>query len=81
MAHDVRTLSNVVGGEIVDATTGAYEDVLDPATTEVIARCPLGGPEDVDRAIAAAEAAAPVWGTTTPRERQEAMLAYVDRLT
>ena len=31
--------------------------VLNPATGEVIARAPLGGPEDVDRAVQAAQAA------------------------
>ncbi|MGE4424884.1 MAG: aminobutyraldehyde dehydrogenase [Solirubrobacteraceae bacterium] len=73
-------LSNVVGGEFVAATTGALEDVISPATEQVIARCPVGGAADVTRAIDAAAAAAPVWGATTPAQRQEAMLAYADRL-
>ncbi len=77
---EVRTLQNVVGGEVVDATTGEHEDVLDPATEEVIARAPLGGPADVLRAVDAAAGAARDWGRTTPKDRATAMLALADAL-
>ncbi|CAB4942713.1 unannotated protein [freshwater metagenome] len=77
---EVPTLKNVVGGEIVDATTGELEDVLDPATEEVVARAPLGGPADVLRAVDAASAAARDWGRTTPKDRATAMLALADAL-
>jgi betaine-aldehyde dehydrogenase/aminobutyraldehyde dehydrogenase len=77
---EVRTLQNVVGGEVVDATTGEHEDVLDPATEEVIARAPLGGPADVLRAVDAAAGAARAWGRTTPKDRATAMLALADAL-
>jgi betaine-aldehyde dehydrogenase/aminobutyraldehyde dehydrogenase len=77
---EVTTLKNVVGGQVVDATTGEFEDVLDPATEEVIARAPLGGPADVTRAIDAAAGAARAWGRTTPKDRATAMLALADAL-
>jgi len=47
----------IIGGEQVDAADGQTFDVMNPATGEVIARAPLGGPEDVNRAVAAAQAA------------------------
>ncbi len=47
----------VIGGERVDAADGRTFDVVNPATGEVIATVPLGGREDVDRAVAAAQAA------------------------
>jgi betaine-aldehyde dehydrogenase/aminobutyraldehyde dehydrogenase len=77
---EVITLKNLVDGELVDATTGEYADVLDPATEEVIARMPLGGPEDVARAVDAAAAAARDWGRTTPGERALAILRLADLL-
>jgi len=47
----------VIGGEPVDAADGQTFDVVNPATGKVIAKAPLGGREDVDRAVAAAQKA------------------------
>src|SRR5215210_3925808 len=51
------TARMVVGGESVDAADGKTFDVVNPATGKVIATAPLGGREDVDRAVVAARAA------------------------
>ena len=47
----------IVGGEAVDAADGQTFDVVNPATGAVIATAPLGGKEDVDRAVEAARRA------------------------
>jgi betaine-aldehyde dehydrogenase len=47
----------VIGGESVDAADGQTFDVVNPATGKVVANAPLGGREDVDRAVAAAQKA------------------------
>ncbi len=47
----------LIGGERVDAADGQTFDVVDPATGRVIATAPLGGREDVDRAVDAARKA------------------------
>ena len=47
----------VIGGRSVDAADGQTFDVLEPATGRVLASAPLGGKEDVDRAVAAARQA------------------------
>ena len=47
----------VIGGESVDAADGQTFDVVNPANGTVIATAPLGGREDVDRAVAAAQKA------------------------
>ena len=69
-----------VSGEAVLAASGATESVLDPATGEQFAEVPLGGQEDVDRAVAAAEAAFWDWAETPPAERAAALLALADRV-
>ncbi|MGZ8475568.1 MAG: aldehyde dehydrogenase family protein, partial [Candidatus Limnocylindria bacterium] len=51
------TVKMIIGGEQVDAADGQTFDALNPATGEVLAKVPLGGPEDVDRAVKAAQAA------------------------
>src|SRR5258705_4232077 len=45
------------GGEQVEAADGQTFDVVNPATGSIIASAPLGGREDVDRAVAAARKA------------------------
>ena len=51
------TAQMVIGGQSVDAADGGTFEVVNPATGAVIATAPLGGREDVDRAVAAAQAA------------------------
>ena len=53
----VQTAQMIIGGQTVDAADGQTFDVVDPADGTVIATVPLGGREDVDRAVAAAQAA------------------------
>src|SRR4051794_8191061 len=71
-------LRNLVGGEMIAGVDGATREVLNPATGEVIARVPEGGPADVERAVAAARAARIAWRDTTPGRRQELLLAMAD---
>jgi len=81
MATTTKTkLQNFIGGEFVDPVDGATEDVLNPATTEVIAEAPLSGEEDVNRAVAAARDAFEGWAATPPGERAHAMLRLADSI-
>ena len=66
-------LQNVVGGEHVDPVDGGSMDLVDPSTGEVFGTAPLSGPQDVDRAYAAAATAFETWRDTTPSERQRAL--------
>ena len=54
-----------IGGEWVTPAGTATEDVVNPATEEIIGSVPMGTPEDVDRAVAAARQAFPSWSTTS----------------
>ena len=51
------TARMMIGGESVDAADGQTFDVVNPADGRTIATAPLGGREDVDRAVAAAQRA------------------------
>jgi betaine-aldehyde dehydrogenase len=70
-AAGITILKNLIGGELVDTAEGATDQVVNPATGEAIAEAPLSGPEDVDRAVAAARRAFAGWSRATPRERSE----------
>jgi betaine-aldehyde dehydrogenase len=47
----------VIGGASVEAADGQTFDIVNPADGRVMGTAPQGGPEDVDRAVAAARAA------------------------
>ncbi|MGH2956770.1 MAG: gamma-aminobutyraldehyde dehydrogenase [Solirubrobacterales bacterium] len=74
----VLELKNFIGGEFTDPAEGEMEDVVNPATGEVIARAPLSTKEDVDRAAKAARKAFETWRDTTPAERSVALLKIAD---
>ena len=47
----------VIGADLVDAADGRTFEITNPASGVVMAAAPLGGAEDVDRAVKAATAA------------------------
>lgn len=62
-----------IDGHWGDALSGRRFDTLDPATEQVITTVPHSGPEDVERAVAAARRAffeTGPWPAMTPAERQ-----------
>jgi betaine-aldehyde dehydrogenase len=75
-----RTLQNFIDGQFVDPAEGGYEDVVNPANGEVIARAPLSSAEDVEKAVKAARRAFGEWSAKTPGERSLAMLKLADRV-
>jgi acyl-CoA reductase-like NAD-dependent aldehyde dehydrogenase len=69
----------VIGGEQVDALDGQTFDVVNPATGQVIARAPLGGKADVDRAVAAAQKAFEgPWSGWSAAKRGRTLQKYSD---
>jgi betaine-aldehyde dehydrogenase len=69
----------LIGGEPVDALDGQTFDVLNPATGKVIARAPLGGKADVDRAVEAAQKAFDgPWSTWSASKRGRTLQKYAD---
>jgi malonate-semialdehyde dehydrogenase (acetylating) / methylmalonate-semialdehyde dehydrogenase len=58
-----------INGEWTESKTGEWQDVLNPATGEVLARVPLSDSSEVTAAIEAAAAAYPDWRRTPPEDR------------
>jgi len=69
------TLRNFVGGEWVPSKAIESQQVVNPATARALAEVPLGGAEDLDRAVAAARAAFWSWRQTPPQQRAQPMYA------
>jgi alpha-ketoglutaric semialdehyde dehydrogenase len=69
VASAVHTVGNVIGGEERGAVGGGTLEKLAPATGELLSLVARSGREDVDAAVAAAEAAQPAWAARTVEER------------
>jgi glyceraldehyde-3-phosphate dehydrogenase (NADP+) len=65
--------SLLIGGEWI-ITTGAESAVVNPFTGKEIARVPLGGPAEIERALAAAQAAFPAARASAAHERAALLL-------
>jgi len=74
------TLKNMIDGKFVAPADGKKEDVVDPATGDVIAKAPLSSKRDVDQAVKAARSAFESWGVTTPQDRSYALLKMADSI-
>lgn len=62
-------LLNYIGGSFRTPVQGNYLDNVNPATGAVYSKTPDSTVEDIDLAVAAAEAAFPGWSTTPVEER------------
>ncbi|MGE5112543.1 MAG: CoA-acylating methylmalonate-semialdehyde dehydrogenase [Acidobacteriaceae bacterium] len=58
-----------INGQWIDSTTTNWQDVCNPATTELLATVPLAQSYEVTLAIEAAHAAFPAWRSTPPEDR------------
>lgn len=69
----------LIGGEFV-AGNGSVENILNPATGEVIAQVPEASLEQVQAAVDAAARAFPAWSRTTPKDRAAMLLKLADAI-
>ena len=71
-----------IGGEWVASTSGRQLEIVNPNSEEVVARVAEAGPEDMDRAVAAAREAFDngPWPSTPPAERGTKLMEMADYL-
>lgn len=65
----MRTIPNYINGQWLDSKSQHLEDVVNPATAEVIAQVPFSTQEEVEAAVSAANGAFPEWREVPPPER------------
>ena len=76
LIRDVRLPSGdaLIGDRWEADTSGGRREQLDPSTGEPLATVAMTGPEEVDRAIAAAAAAFAAWSQWAPARRRDVLL-------
>jgi len=78
---DIKTrYENFIGGDWVKPVKGGYAEDLAPATGLPMAEYPRSTVEDVDLAVAAAQAAFPQWAATSTADRAAVLIAIADHL-
>ncbi|MCW2760844.1 MAG: aldehyde dehydrogenase [Marmoricola sp.] len=70
----------LIGGELVAAQSGQTMQTTAPYDGSHLAHVPLAGPEDVDAAVRAAQAAFPAWRDTPLTERSALIRRFATRL-
>jgi malonate-semialdehyde dehydrogenase (acetylating)/methylmalonate-semialdehyde dehydrogenase len=73
-------LKNYIGGRFIASAGREILDVENPSTGETIARVPLSMPDEVDRAVAAANEAFPAWSATPVARRCELLFKLAERI-
>ena len=71
-------LQNFVAGAYVDSHADERSSLVDPSTAEAYGDAPVSDRADIDLAYASAAKAFDTWRTTTPSQRQEALLKIAD---
>jgi malonate-semialdehyde dehydrogenase (acetylating)/methylmalonate-semialdehyde dehydrogenase len=74
--QSVRNISHWIGGAAVEGASGRWSDVYNPATGKVQARVPLANKAELDKAVAAAEAAFPAWAAQPPLRRARVLFRF-----
>lgn len=68
----------LIGGKLVDGDQTM--DVINPATEEVITKCPRASEKQLNEAVAAAKAAFPKWSRTSIEERKKLLNKLADKI-
>lgn len=69
-------LSNFIGGQWVESSTDRYLEVPNPATGELLAEVPISTPEDLEKAVEAAENAFASWKKVAVPQRARILFKY-----
>ncbi|MBB2487190.1 CoA-acylating methylmalonate-semialdehyde dehydrogenase [Mitsuaria sp. WAJ17] len=77
---DARELGHFIAGQRVAARGDRRQPVYNPATGTVARQVQLGTVEDVQAAVAAAQAAFPAWADTPPLRRARVMFKFLELL-
>ena len=75
---ELRTFDLYIGGAHVKPASGLYFSSDNPYSGEIWASVARGNAQDVDRAVAAAQAALPVWNSLKPSERGRLLVKLAD---
>lgn len=78
---EIRKLKNYINGEWVESKTDQYEDVVNPATKEVLCQVPISTKEDIDYAAQTAAEAFKTWSKVAVPRRARILFNFQQLLS
>ncbi|SDI32188.1 CoA-acylating methylmalonate-semialdehyde dehydrogenase [Alteribacillus bidgolensis] len=76
MSSPAKLIKNFVSGEWVQPSAQKYEEVVNPATNEVIAKVPISNASDVENAVNVASDAFKTWNKVAVPKRARILFSY-----
>jgi malonate-semialdehyde dehydrogenase (acetylating)/methylmalonate-semialdehyde dehydrogenase len=76
----IANIGHYVDGQQVAGASGRKQQVTNPATGAVTGQVHLANSAEVDKAVAAAQAAFPAWADTPPLRRARIMFKFLELL-
>ena len=76
----VTSIAHFISGHTVSGKSTRAQGVFNPATGAVTGRVHLANTQDVDQAVASAQAAFPAWADTPPLRRARVMFKFLELL-
>ncbi|MFJ5793722.1 methylmalonate-semialdehyde dehydrogenase [Bacillus atrophaeus] len=73
---EIRKLKNYINGEWIESKTDKYEDVVNPATKEVLCQVPISTKEDIDYVVEKASQAFKKWSKVAVPRRARILFNY-----
>src|SRR5271155_592457 len=74
LANQTPTVKMLLDGEFIDSQTGEWQDVVNPATQEVLAQVPFATDDEINAAVHSAKEAFKIWKNTSLAIRARIML-------
>ncbi len=71
------TVHHHIGGRVQPSASGRHADIFNPALGRVQGQVDLGTVEELDQAVAAAQAAFPAWSAQSPLARARVMFRFL----
>ncbi len=71
-------IKNLIGGELVEPSSGHYLDNFAPSTGEVYSQLPDSQSEDIDRAVDSAKTGFKTWSSFSPQQRADFLFKLAD---
>ena len=74
----IANIDHYIAGQVLAGTSGRHQDVYNPATGAVSGKAALASKAEVDKAVAAAQAAFPAWAGTSPLRRARILFKFLE---